>query len=227
MMMRLDWPRPPLLLGLVLGGLAENRLFLSLSLYGWDWWRRPGVLIIGLLVVTVLLTFRTRRPGSGLRPGPHAAAGGRPSRSADALFALAVAALGVLAFAGAWAIADRAGMFPRLVSGCVIGLAVSQAIAGWRRPPCRRGADTGPTIRLPAALWLAALGLAIWLFGFGPGSALATVAYLRRGARESWSVALLYGVALFTLVDLVFGRWLAIPFPAGLVVTGLFAGGPS
>src|SRR5207247_8746677 len=45
-MEKLEWPRPPVLLGLVLGPLAENRLFLSTDNYGAAWLGRPGVLII-------------------------------------------------------------------------------------------------------------------------------------------------------------------------------------
>jgi len=45
-MEKLEWPRPPVLLGLVLGPLAENRLFLSTDNYGASWLGRPGVLII-------------------------------------------------------------------------------------------------------------------------------------------------------------------------------------
>src|SRR5207247_26954 len=45
-MEKLEWPRPPVLLGLVLGPLAENRLFLSTDNYGIAWLGRPGVLII-------------------------------------------------------------------------------------------------------------------------------------------------------------------------------------
>ena len=45
-MARLGWPRPPLLLGLVLGPLAENRLFLSTDNYGAAWLLRPGVLLL-------------------------------------------------------------------------------------------------------------------------------------------------------------------------------------
>src|SRR5262249_13395337 len=45
-MARLGWPRPPLLLGLVLGPLAENRLFLSTDNYGGAWLLRPGVLVL-------------------------------------------------------------------------------------------------------------------------------------------------------------------------------------
>ena len=45
-MEKLEWPRPPVLLGLVLGPLAENRLFLSSRQLRTRMARRPGVLII-------------------------------------------------------------------------------------------------------------------------------------------------------------------------------------
>ena len=45
-MEKMEWPRPPVLLGLVLGPLAENRLFLSTDNYGLSWTTRPGVMII-------------------------------------------------------------------------------------------------------------------------------------------------------------------------------------
>ena len=55
-MARLGWPRPPLLLGLVLGPLAENRLFLSTDNYGAAWLLRPGVLLlIGIAVVGLVV----------------------------------------------------------------------------------------------------------------------------------------------------------------------------
>ena len=45
-MQRFDWPRPPFILGLVLGNLAESRLFLSVQNYGLQWLLRPSVLVI-------------------------------------------------------------------------------------------------------------------------------------------------------------------------------------
>ncbi len=45
-MQRLHWPRPPFILGLVLGNLAESRLFLSVNNYGLAWLLRPAVLVI-------------------------------------------------------------------------------------------------------------------------------------------------------------------------------------
>lgn len=52
LMKRLRWPRPPLVLGFVLGGLIERYLFISISRWEFDWLLRPIVVII--LAITVL-----------------------------------------------------------------------------------------------------------------------------------------------------------------------------
>lgn len=49
------WPRVPLLLGVVLGGLAERYLFLSYSLFGWSWVTRPLVLVFAVMLVAIVL----------------------------------------------------------------------------------------------------------------------------------------------------------------------------
>lgn len=54
-MVRFGWPRAPLVLGLVLGDLAERYLWISVARYGWDWLGRPGVVILGVLTVAVLV----------------------------------------------------------------------------------------------------------------------------------------------------------------------------
>ena len=53
-MVQLDWPRPPLVLGLVLGPLMEEKLFISSDRYGFSWLYRPGVLIILTVTLTAL-----------------------------------------------------------------------------------------------------------------------------------------------------------------------------
>ena len=45
-MKRLGWPRPPMVLGLVVGAIFERYLFISAELYGWGWLLRPVVLAI-------------------------------------------------------------------------------------------------------------------------------------------------------------------------------------
>ena len=50
-MVKFDWQRPPLLLGLVLGGIAENNLFIASRIYGYSWLLHPGVLVIGAIIL--------------------------------------------------------------------------------------------------------------------------------------------------------------------------------
>jgi TctA family transporter len=53
-MKRFAWPRPPLILGLVLSSIVENYLFISISRYGAVWLMRPGVIVIAALIVASL-----------------------------------------------------------------------------------------------------------------------------------------------------------------------------
>jgi len=54
-MVRFGWPRPPFILGFVLGELAETYLYVSTSRYGAAWLSRPKVIIIFILAVAVAL----------------------------------------------------------------------------------------------------------------------------------------------------------------------------
>src|SRR5436190_7736886 len=53
-MVQTNWPRPPLILGLVLGRLCERYLFLSVNRYDWDWLTRPWVLTFGAGILAVI-----------------------------------------------------------------------------------------------------------------------------------------------------------------------------
>ena len=55
-MKQFKWPRPPLVLGLVLGDSIERYMFISIERYGFTWLWRP--------VVAVLLRHGDRRPGA-------------------------------------------------------------------------------------------------------------------------------------------------------------------
>ncbi|MGH7926393.1 MAG: tripartite tricarboxylate transporter permease, partial [Candidatus Binatia bacterium] len=54
LMVYLDWPRPPLILGLVLGPLIERYFFISYGLYKMAFLLRPIVILIFLLGLAVL-----------------------------------------------------------------------------------------------------------------------------------------------------------------------------
>ena len=63
---RFDWPRPPFVIGLVLGPIAERSLHKALALWGPAFLLRPiSLVLIAIIVVTLTFAFisrRTRRP---------------------------------------------------------------------------------------------------------------------------------------------------------------------
>jgi len=48
------WPRPPFVLGFVLGKVIETYLFISVSRYGFNWLRHPVVIILIVLMAIII-----------------------------------------------------------------------------------------------------------------------------------------------------------------------------
>jgi len=63
LMVAAGWPRAPFVLGLVLGKIAENYLYISTARYGADWLTRPVVLVLIAIAAAVILypLFQLRR----------------------------------------------------------------------------------------------------------------------------------------------------------------------
>jgi TctA family transporter len=63
LMVRFEWPRAPLVLGFVLGKLAETYLFISMARYGYSWLTQPLVLVLMALTVVIIVFpyFQERR----------------------------------------------------------------------------------------------------------------------------------------------------------------------
>ena len=115
------WPRAPALIGLVLGGLAENRLFLSMDAYGRAWLLRPGVLAIACVITASFVYPYMRRQ---LRP--HRAADALQQSSvrltrAERAFVWMLLAIALAAFALTLDFPGRAALFPRIGSRCHCG----------------------------------------------------------------------------------------------------------
>ncbi|MBT7233490.1 MAG: tripartite tricarboxylate transporter permease [Rhodospirillaceae bacterium] len=66
-MKRMNWPRPPVILGFVLGGLIENYMFISIQRYDFEWLSFPIVMVllafalVGILRPTVRSYLEGRR----------------------------------------------------------------------------------------------------------------------------------------------------------------------
>ena len=80
-MRRFGYPRPAMILGLVLGELMERYLYRSMASYGFTWLTRPAVIVL-LIIATIsfVMTVRGRFKG---RPEAGASAGGVMTRVGD------------------------------------------------------------------------------------------------------------------------------------------------
>jgi TctA family transporter len=119
LMKRLRWPRPPLVLGFVLGALIERYLFISYARWGFEWLERPAVMVI-LAITFVSLAwplvsrFRNRNKGAEAARR-RIAVQWDYLRNPDLLFTLVVGALFVVAFAGAAAWDMEAKLTPTAI----------------------------------------------------------------------------------------------------------------
>jgi hypothetical protein len=233
-MARLDWPRPPLLLGLVLGPLAENRLFLSTDNYGAAWLLRPGVLMLLAVAVAglaVSLVRGHRRRRSGVSPERRGASGGL-RLDPRGTFSAAVVLVVVYALWQSRSFGVRAGLFPWAVSVPLLVLAILQCgrdVTGRRTDDPPRAAAAGADVpsaghgRRTAAIaaWILGMFAAIWLLGFAAATFATTLLYLRLGARERWPTSVALSLGGLAFVYGLFERVLGVPFPPGAVFVWL------
>ncbi len=227
-----DWPRPPLILGLVLGNLAESRLFLSVANYGLSWLYRPLVLV---LIAATLLgiaypLIRARR--DKLRAPALAAEGGgaqaphrrRPIVRLPVIFTLCVALVMALALWESRHFNFRAGLFPWAIGFPILVLTLAQLakeLSGGRADPRKeRDPDELPpevVTRRTALMfaWIFGFFLAIWLIGFPIGGALCCFLHLKLASREKWWLTLLLTFGLWAFIYVLFEKMLHVPFPPG------------
>jgi TctA family transporter len=77
LMVLFQWPRPPFVLGLVLGTIVENYLWISSSAYGAAWLMHPTVVCLFLLMVgTLIYSVVQTRKGRSLEESARKSAEG-------------------------------------------------------------------------------------------------------------------------------------------------------
>src|SRR5688572_4869458 len=245
-MVRFNWQRPPLLLGLVLGGIAENNLFIATRIYGLGWLLHPGVLVIGLLILVGMLyplidaRRRRERESEDSLPMPRIEKTVKTvtvplyERIGSGLFALLLAAVLVFVFYeakfGFGADEPRAALFPLVIGipSLLIALyvTVKEFFTSGRQltvevDPLASEAEIDPVLarqRTAAIIfWIFAFYLAIWLFGFTGAAAIATFFYLKFGAGEKWPIAVALGTAGWLFFFGVFDYGLHLPFPEAAI----------
>ena len=227
---KLQWPRPPLLLGLVLGPLAENRLFLSSDNYGIAWIWRPGVLII--FAVTLCGIFYPVIKGLRARRAPdksQAAGSDQPYKTdhararLGALFSFVIVAALALALWQSRDFGFRAGLFPWVIGIPLLILAAGQLVLDLTGKTKFKSEDIGAGAELPPELvykrtisicgWTIGYFIAIWLLGFSLAVPLTTLLYLKVAGREKWPITLTLSLIAWGFFYGLFEYGLRIPFP--------------
>ena len=242
-MEKMEWPRPPVLLGLVLGPLAENRLFLSSDNYGSAWMTRPGVLIIlaitlaGILYPMIKKRWEVNESTAGTVTQDATMAETRPAHrarfSSGALFTLVIISILALALFDSRNFGFRAGLFPWVIGIPTLVLALFQLakdIFGREKPKAalaewEKSIDVPPKVAaqrtISIMLWTVGFFLAIWVFGFSYSIPISMLLYLKLAGNEKWPMAIIVTFFTWLFTYGLFERALSIPFPDGLLFTWL------
>jgi TctA family transporter len=203
-MKRFQWPRPPVLLAVVLGPQFETYLWLTTDRYGMAWISQTGVLVVfALILVTVFLPVANRAFRRGGRARMVEVL--RP-REGDIVMLFAV--VGILAYGAYvaldWPTTASAGVFT--VAGVGTVLAVAQLTLSMLRflrtddETARDGEVTGSELGVIA--WILGFLAAAALIGVHTAFLLFPIAYIRANG-GSWQAAIACGaVALGTLLTL-------------------------
>ena len=224
------WPRPPLILALVLGGLMENNYQLTTQIYGdYEWlYNRPIVVIIELLIVaTIVFALRGRRPkgevseaGEGARRNP--------------LISAPLAGVLLVGFAVAYGITrgfDQAAtaQFPNAILIVALPLAVWVLVrdfvavrrvvvdggpgAAWQA--AAEKADLMPSARF-IGIMLAIVGVT-YLAGQLVALPLFVAAYLLLWGGCGWRIACLYAAVVLLVLWAFYGQLMGLLFHPSLL----------
>ena len=244
-MKQLKWPRPPLLLGVVLGDIFERYMFISVERYGWDWLTRPLVVVLFALAVIGLLRPLAQdwRTQGGLR-GMLGGFGAPSWRASQLFYAVLVVSLALMLWqASGWNSSAR--IVPVIVGTASLAFVLASAAnAIFRRPlqavDLQQWAEArvvekihmdlaSSTGDLPLGVilrrggsffaWLAGFMASMAVIGLIPTVPLFVVAYMRLENREAWKLIVPQALVLVAFFYLVFDQLLNMAWPETLLGT--------
>ncbi len=230
-MKRFGWPRPPIILGLVLSTILENSLHISVARYGLGMFSRP-IFIVIILVIIASLYFGVRMQRRPATDGAEA-----PPRSpvkfrfqVSSLFTLVMLGIFGTAIYSAWQWQfPAARVFPWSIGIPAVILCLAQLFSDLFRPmevgksgfmdlPVDRSVPVSVVIRRATNIfgWMMGLFIGIWLVGFIVIVPVFIVLYLTLQAGEKWRVTLAYTLGIMAFMIGVFHLVLTVPWPEAL-----------
>ncbi|MGA1206513.1 MAG: tripartite tricarboxylate transporter permease [Litorivicinaceae bacterium] len=203
------WPRAPALVGFVLSGPMEQYFWLTNQIHGWSWLMRPGVLIIGSIIVIplVLSAYRWVRARQQTMNGVVEDVPPPPSETSTSSLGLACVLACLVAVMFVYALWEMMSFNPtsRLMPALAIipglPLALWLVIRGVREFQNDFATD-GAELKILAALIVYAIS--VWAIGL-TAPTLVLIGWMLWGRAEMrlWTGAL-YGAVVFAIVWLLF-----------------------
>ncbi len=238
------WPRPPLVLGFILGSILERYMFISIQRYGWDWVFNPLVIVLFLLAALSLFRplFQDVRAHGGVKGllsdfGP-------PRFSWSTALPIFLLILFVVMMSEAVTWNGLAGIVPLIVgSGAILFCSLALMTQVSKRSTLQAVGlgekamahvqqkihmDVTSTLtEMPVATllargavffgWLVAFLISMATIGLIPTVPLFVIAFMRFEAREPWRIVLPYALVMAVFIYYVFDQFLAIPWPPTLL----------
>jgi TctA family transporter len=244
-MKQFKWPRPPLILGVVLGDTIERYLFISIERYGLSWMLRPVVMVLfALAILGIVRPFLqdVRSQGGVRRMLTNFQA---PRFHPSQLFTMFM----IVLIGSAVAVSFRWDFSAKIVPVVVGTVALIAAALSLFNEMCRKptvaGAEgmaehaqhevgekihmdlTSDTGHLPVreivvrAAWffgyLIGFMAIMAVIGLIPTVAVFVVFFMRYEARERWTLVIPYAVVLVFFIWFAFDYFMAVPWPPTLI----------
>lgn len=231
-MKRLGWPRPPLVLGFVVGSIFERYLFISLELFGWEWVFRP--IVMGIFVMIAWALFRPMVQIAKTVIDDWKAVKVHHMRfNASVGFSIFVmlGAIAALISAQQWPYAAKivpatACIFALVavtlnlvteIFGSQAQFTTGAAVEGGVKLAAHGHQDEQPDLFGPRAVsfyaWLIGLVIAVALVGFLPAVLIFVVSFMVVGFNRPLLSSVVYGVGTTIFCYLVFHRLLHVAWP--------------
>lgn len=239
-MKHFKWPRPPLVLGFILGGILERYMFISIQRFGGDWMLRPIVIVLfSMAALSLLRPFmadvRAHGGWRGMLSDYHA-----PRVNWTHLFpAFMIVFIGIMmSEAVTWNISAK--IIPMIVGTgalffCTLSLlneifkgethkarAEEKAARGEMDEKMHMDImsnishmPTSTIIKRGAIFfgWMIGFLASMALIGLIPTVPIFVVTFMRVEGREPWKITLPMALAMFVLVYGLFDQLLTIPWP--------------
>ena len=245
-MKQLKWPRPPLILGFILGDIIERYMFISIQRYEWAWLAKPMVVVLFAMSALALLKpfYEDVKASGGL--GKVLSGFGKPTfRSSDLFYVFFIVLVGYMLWdASEWNFSAK--LVPVIVGiGALLFAGLSLLIQIFRRPELvHRTSEnedheqqlrqvrihmdlSSDTSKLSAMqvvgragvflIWLLFLMLGMYLIGLITMVPIFVVAFMYLEAREPWRIIVPMAIGLTIFVFFVFDQFLTIPWPPTLL----------